>query len=61
MSDAYTAGQQKSNLDETIVNMMKSGKDINEILNTPYYFVAELMNDQDKKKESTSLIAAFGG
>ncbi|WP_420805435.1 phage tail assembly chaperone GT [Gracilibacillus halophilus] len=41
--------------------MMKSGKDINEILNMPYYFVGELYSKEKKPQETNSLIAAFGG
>nr|WP_281243684.1 hypothetical protein [Virgibacillus subterraneus] len=43
------------------MNYMKNGKDINEILNMPYYFVAKLLKNENKPKENKSLIAAFGG
>ena len=40
---------------------MKQGKDINEILNMPYQFMIDLMDEQNKPKQTKSLIAAFGG
>lgn len=36
-------------------------KDINEILNMPYKFMIDLMAEQNKPKQTKSLIAAFGG
>ncbi|GAA0491330.1 hypothetical protein GCM10008986_16790 [Salinibacillus aidingensis] len=48
-------------MDGLILRMMKSGKDINEILNMPYYFVAQLFKNENKPEKKTSLIAAFGG
>jgi len=44
-----------------IQNLMKDGKDINEILNMPYSFVVDLLNERNKPKQEKSLIAAFGG
>lgn len=40
---------------------MKEGKDINEVLDMPYHYVVQLLNDKQKPKEEKSLIAAFGG
>ncbi|WP_367023252.1 phage tail assembly chaperone GT [Rossellomorea marisflavi] len=40
---------------------MKNGKDINEILNMPYYYVVELLREKNEPKQETSLISAFGG
>lgn len=48
-------------MDKVILNLMKDGKDINEVLNMPYYFVIEILNEQNKPKQEKSLIAAFGG
>ncbi|WP_443140293.1 phage tail assembly chaperone GT [Piscibacillus sp. B03] len=44
-----------------VLKMMKQGKDINDILNMPFNFVFELLSEQHRPKEETSLIAAFGG
>lgn len=41
--------------------MMKEGKDINEILNMPYHFMLEVLNEKNKPRQERSLIAAFGG
>lgn len=40
---------------------MESGKDINEILKMPYFFILQLLEERNKPKEEKSLIAAFGG
>jgi hypothetical protein len=48
-------------MDKIIIDLMKEGKDINEILKMPYYFVIELLSEQNKPKQEKSLIAAFGG
>ncbi|WP_442852769.1 phage tail assembly chaperone GT [Bacillus sp. UNC438CL73TsuS30] len=40
---------------------MKEGKDINEILNMPYHFMLEVLNEKNKPRQERSLIAAFGG
>jgi len=48
-------------MDKLILDLMKHGKDINEILNMPYNFVVELLAERNKPKETKSLIAAFGG
>lgn len=41
--------------------MMKTGKDVNEILDMPYNFVLNIMREENKPKQEKSLIAAFGG
>ncbi|WP_407901318.1 phage tail assembly chaperone GT [Halalkalibacterium halodurans] len=48
-------------MDKLILDLMKEGKDINEILNMPYHFVIEILRERNKPKETKSLIAAFGG
>ncbi|GLO64753.1 MULTISPECIES: phage tail assembly chaperone GT [Bacteria] len=48
-------------MDKLILDFMKSGKDINEILDMPLSYVTELMRDETKPKQEKSLIAAFGG
>ena len=62
MSDAdFTAEKQKEYLDKIILNFMKGGKDINDVLDMPYHFVIELLRERNKPKETKSLISAFGG
>lgn len=41
--------------------MTKEGKDVNEILNMPYHYVVQLLEERQKPKQEKSLIAAFGG
>ncbi|WP_412760309.1 phage tail assembly chaperone GT [Peribacillus butanolivorans] len=48
-------------MDKLILNLMKDGKDINEILNMPYHFLIEILREENKPKQEKSLIAAFGG
>lgn len=40
---------------------MKQGKDVNEVLKMPLNFVLEILKEENKPKETDSLIAAFGG
>ncbi|SSS87923.1 Uncharacterised protein [Acinetobacter baumannii] len=49
-------------MDKLILNLVKDGKNINEVLNMPYHFLIEILNEQNKpNKKEKSLIAAFGG
>ena len=48
-------------MDKVIIDLIKDGKDINEVLNMPYHFVIELLQERNKPKQEKSLIAAFGG
>lgn len=48
-------------MDTLIHDLMKDGKDINEILNMPYNFILDILAEKSKPKEEKSLIAAFGG
>lgn len=48
-------------MDKLILDLMKEGKDINEILNMPFHFMLELLEEKNKPKQEKSLIAAFGG
>jgi hypothetical protein len=57
----FTAERQKEYLDKLIMDLMKEGKDINEVLSMPYHFVIELLNERNKPRKEKSLIAAFGG
>lgn len=48
-------------MDKLILDMMRNGKDINEILDMPYNFIIQILVEKNKPKETKSLIAAFGG
>ncbi|MCA1029359.1 hypothetical protein LCM23_25440 [Cytobacillus kochii] len=62
MSDAdFTPEKQKEYMDKLIVDLMKDGKDINEILNMPFHFMLEVLKEKHKPEQKKSLIAAFGG
>ncbi|WP_279511026.1 phage tail assembly chaperone GT [Macrococcoides canis] len=41
--------------------MQDSDKDINEILDMPFHFFLEVIEEKNKPKQVKSLIAAFGG
>lgn len=43
------------------MDLIKNGKDINEVLEMPFHFFIELLNEENKPKQEKSLIAAFGG
>lgn len=49
-------------MNKLIHEMMKeSGKDINEILDMPFAFLMDVVQEKAKPKKEKSLIAAFGG
>ncbi|WP_406817979.1 phage tail assembly chaperone GT [Metabacillus indicus] len=48
-------------MDKLILDLMKDGKDVNEILSMPYHFLLEILNEKNKPKQEKSLIAVFGG
>ncbi|MFE4242643.1 phage tail assembly chaperone GT [Peribacillus butanolivorans] len=45
-------------MDKLILDLMKDGKDINEILSMPYHFLIEILRDKNNPKQEKSLIAA---
>lgn len=62
MTDSdFTPEKQKEYMDKLILNMVKEGKDVNDVLNMPFHFVMELLSEQHKPKQAKSLISAFGG
>ncbi|MDM8098658.1 MULTISPECIES: phage tail assembly chaperone GT [Oceanobacillus] len=61
MDEDFSPAKQKQYMDNLIHDLMKDGKDINEILNMPYNFVLDILAEKSKPKEEKSLIAAFGG
>ncbi|WP_425414701.1 phage tail assembly chaperone GT [Peribacillus kribbensis] len=46
---------------ELNLDVIKNGKDINEVLNMPYHFVIEILRERNKPKRERSLITAFSG
>ena len=48
-------------MDKLILDLMKNGKDVNEVLAMPFHFVVELLSEKNKPKQEKSLISAFGG
>lgn len=48
-------------LNKIILEMTKNGKSFNEVLEMPFTFFLELLSEQNKPKQETSLISAFGG
>ena len=48
-------------MDKLILDLMKNGKDVNEVLNMPFHFVLEILKEKNKPKQTKSLISAFGG
>ncbi|GAB3797382.1 phage tail assembly chaperone GT [Virgibacillus kimchii] len=48
-------------MDKIVLDMMKNGKDVNEILNMPFNFMLEILAEKNKPEKKKSLIAAFGG
>ncbi|MGE6376615.1 phage tail assembly chaperone GT [Peribacillus muralis] len=48
-------------MDILILDLLKEGRDINEILNMPYHFLLDIIREKNKPKQEKSLISAFGG
>lgn len=48
-------------MDKLIFDLYKQNGDINKVLDMPFVFVMDLLEDRKKPKEEKSLIAAFGG
>ena len=48
-------------MDSFVLSAIKEGKDVNEVLNFPYAYMIDLLHEQNKPKQTQSLIAAFGG
>ncbi|WP_430150925.1 phage tail assembly chaperone GT [Peribacillus frigoritolerans] len=48
-------------MDKLILDLMKEGKDVTEVLNMPFHFLIEILCEQNKPRQEKSLIAAFGG
>ncbi|WP_350300593.1 phage tail assembly chaperone GT [Peribacillus frigoritolerans] len=48
-------------MDKVILENVKNGKDINEVLSMPFHFLIEILSEQNKPRQEKSLIAAFGG
>ncbi|MCG7314148.1 hypothetical protein ABEP17_15685 [Priestia flexa] len=46
--------KQKDYLDKLVRSLMKEGKDINEVLNMPYHFVLDLLEEQNKPQRGNS-------
>lgn len=48
-------------MDKLILDLMKEGNDINKIMQMPFQFLVDIMNEKSKPKKEKSLISAFGG
>ncbi|WEZ09583.1 phage tail assembly chaperone GT [Priestia flexa] len=48
-------------MDKIVLEFMQQGRDINEILDMPYHYVVQILEEKNKPKHTKSLMAAFGG
>jgi len=48
-------------MDRLVMDLVKEGKDINEIMSMPFHYLLGMLEERNKPKEKKSLIAAFGG
>lgn len=48
-------------MDKLILDLTKEGMSINEVMDMPFNFLLDILNEKSKPKEEKSLIAAFGG
>src|SRR5699024_2354629 len=52
----FSFSKQKEYLDKLVREMMKDGKDINEILNMPFRYMVQLLEEENKPKQVTSVM-----
>jgi hypothetical protein len=48
-------------MDKIAKDFIKNGKDVNELMNMPFHYVLEILQEKVESKKVTSLISAFGG
>jgi hypothetical protein len=52
-------------MDGLVMEFVKNGKSVNELMDMPYHFVIEILNGKNNEtkevKKEKSLISAFGG
>lgn len=48
-------------MNSLVREFVKNGKSVKELMEMPYYFVIDVLSENNKPKEEKSLISAFGG
>lgn len=48
-------------MDSVVRDFIKNGRDVNDLMKMPYNFVLDILSEENKPKETQSLISAFGG
>ncbi|RWR06752.1 phage tail assembly chaperone GT [Siminovitchia fortis] len=56
MDEDFSFSKQKEYLQKLILDLTKEGKDINEIMKTPFHFLIELLRERNKPKKVTSVM-----
>ncbi|WP_412760413.1 phage tail assembly chaperone GT [Peribacillus butanolivorans] len=54
MDEDFFPARQKDYMDKLILDLMKDGKDINEILSMHYHFLIEILRDKNNPKQRNS-------
>jgi len=47
-------------MDKLVLEMMQEGKDVNEILDTPFHYVVQLLEERHKPQQSSSFFDLLG-
>lgn len=47
-------------MDKLVRDMMKNGKDINEILDMPYHYLLQILEEKNKPEQSSSFFDLLG-
>lgn len=61
MDEDFSFSKQKEYMDKLILDLTREGMSINEVMDMPFNFLLDILNEKSKPKEEKSLIAAFGG
>lgn len=61
VDDDFTFEKQAEYLDKLFHDLIKEGMAIQEIMNMPYSYILDILEEKQKPKKEKSLISAFSG
>lgn len=61
INEDFTWKKQAEYADALVNDLVKNGMPVSEIIDMPYHYLIDIMEEKSKPKESKSLISAFGG
>lgn len=61
VDDDFTFEKQAEYLDKLFHDLIKEGMSISEIMDMPYSYILDILEEKQKPKKEKSLISAFSG